>query len=140
MGENVVFPNEHYELSWAGKAEARKEIQKQSTSTLIPDKEGSINFGETENLFIEGENLEALRILQKSYFGQIKLIYIDPPYNTGNVLFVYPDDYAERLDEYNKRTGKTDEEGYLSKQDLWHKNTRDNGQFHSVWLSMMYPR
>jgi adenine-specific DNA-methyltransferase len=140
LGENIVFPNEHYELSWAGKAEARKEIQRQTTSTLIPDKQGSINFGETENLFIEGENLEVLRVLQKSYFGQIKMIYIDPPYNTGNDSFVYPDDYAERLDEYNKRTGKTDEEGYLNKQDLWHKNTRDNGQFHSVWLSMMYPR
>ncbi len=140
LGENIAFPNEHYELSWAGKAEARKEIQKQTTSTLIPDKQGSINFGETENLFIEGENLEVLRILQKSYFGKIKMIYIDPPYNTGNDSFVYPDDYAERLDEYNKRTGKTDEEGYLNKQDLWRRNSRDNGQFHSVWLSMMYPR
>lgn len=140
LGGNVAFPNEHYELSWAGKAEARKEIQKQTTSTLIPDKQGSINFGETENMFIEGENLEVLRILQKSYFGRIKMIYIDPPYNTGNDSFVYPDDYAERLDEYDKRTGKTDEEGYLNKQDLWRKNTKENGQFHSVWLSMMYPR
>ena len=140
LGENVAFPNEHYELSWAGKAEARREIQKQTTTTLIPDREGSVDFGETENIFIEGENLEVLRILQKSYFGKIKMIYIDPPYNTGNNSFVYPDDYAERLDEYNKRTGTTDEEGYLNKQDLWRKNTRDNGQFHSVWLSMMYPR
>jgi adenine-specific DNA-methyltransferase len=68
------------------------------------------------------------------------MIYIDPPYNTGNDSFVYPDDYSERLDEYNKRTGVTDEEGYLNKQDLWRKNSRENGQFHSVWLSMMYPR
>jgi len=140
LGENVAFPNEHYELSWAGKTEARKEIQKQTTATLVPDKEGSVNFGGTENIFIEGENLEVLRILQKSYFGKVKMIYIDPPYNTGNDSFVYPDDYAERLDEYNKRTGTTDDEGYLNKQDLWRKNSRDNGQFHSVWLSMMYPR
>ena len=140
LGENVIFPNEHYELSWAGKAEARKEIQKQTTNTLIADKEGSIDFENAQNLFIEGENLEVLRILQKSYFGKVKMIYIDPPYNTGNDSFVYPDDYSERQEEYNKRTGVTDEEGYLNKQDLWHKNTRENGQFHSVWLSMMYPR
>ena len=140
LGENVVFPNEHYELSWAGKAEARKEIQKQTTNTLISDKEGSIDFENAQNLFVEGENLEVLRILQKSYFGKVKMIYIDPPYNTGNDSFVYPDDYVERLEEYQKRTGITDEEGYLNKQDLWRKNTRENGQFHSVWLSMMYPR
>lgn len=140
LGEHVVFPNEHYELSWAGKAEARKEIQKQTTNTLIADKEGSIDFENAQNIFIEGENLEVLRILQKSYFGKVKMIYIDPPYNTGNDSFVYPDDYAERLEEYNKRTGVIDEEGYLNKQDLWRKNTRENGQFHSVWLSMMYPR
>ncbi len=140
LGEHVVFPNEHYELSWAGKAEARKEIQKQTTNTLVADKEDSIDFENAQNLFIEGENLEVLRILQKSYFGKVKMIYIDPPYNTGNDSFVYPDDYAERLEEYNKRTGVTDEEGYLNKQDLWRKNTRENGQFHSAWLSMIYPR
>jgi len=140
LGESVVFPNEHYELSWAGKAEARREIQKQTTATLIPDKENSVNFGATGNVFIEGENLEVLRVLQKSYFGKVKMIYIDPPYNTGNDSFVYPDDFAERQDEYNKRTGKTNGEGYLNKQDLWRKNSRENGQFHSVWLSMMYPR
>lgn len=140
LGENVVFPNEHYELSWAGKTEARKEVQKQTANTLIADKEGSIDFENAQNLFIEGENLEVLRILQKSYFGKVKMIYIDPPYNTGNDSFVYPDDYAERLDEYKRRAGITDEEGYLNKQDLWRKNTRENGQFHSVWLSMMYPR
>lgn len=140
LGENVVFPNEHYELSWAGKAEARKEIQKQTTNTLIADKEASIDFENAQNLFIEGENLEVLRILQKSYFGKVKIIYIDPPYNTGNDSFVYPDDYSERQEEYKKRAGITDEEGYLNKQDLWRKNTRENGQFHSAWLSMMYPR
>ncbi|MCC7164168.1 MAG: site-specific DNA-methyltransferase [Anaerolineae bacterium] len=140
LGGNLAFPGEHYELSWAGKAQARKEIQKQTTATLVPDKANSINFDATENIFIEGENMEVLRVLQRSYFGKIKMIYIDPPYNTGNDSFVYPDDYAERLADYQKRTGITDEEGFLNKQDLWRKNTRENGQFHSVWLSMMYPR
>ncbi len=140
LGEHVAFPNEHYELSWAGKAEARREIQKQTTSTLTPDPSPHSGRGESGNIFIEGENLEVLRILQKSYFGKIKMIYIDPPYNTGNDSFVYPDDYSERLDAYNKRAGITDEAGFLNKQDLRRKNSRDNGQFHSVWLSMMYPR
>jgi adenine-specific DNA-methyltransferase len=144
LGGNAIFPNEHYELSWAGKAEARKEIQKQTTNTLIPDAQERERererVDEAQNIFIEGENLEVLRILQKSYFGKIKMIYIDPPYNTGNDSFVYPDDYAERVEDYNKRTGVTDEEGYLNKQDLWRRNSRENGQFHSVWLSMMYPR
>ena len=140
LGEHVAFPNEHYELNWAGKAEARREIQKQTSATLVPDKENSVNFGTTGNVFIEGENLDVLRVLQKSYFGKVKMIYIDPPYNTGNDSFVYPDDFAERQDEYNKRTGKANGEGYLNKQELWRKNTRENGQFHSVWLSMIYPR
>lgn len=140
LGDKVSFGNEHYELSWAGKSEARKEVQKQTTATLIPDKESSINFDTSENIFIEGENLEVLRILQKSYFGKIKMIYIDPPYNTGNDSFVYPDDFSERQEAYYKRTGITDDQGFLNKQDLWKKNTKESGQFHSVWLSMMYPR
>ncbi len=94
----------------------------------------------TSHFFIEGENLEVLRILQKSYFGKVKMIYIDPPYNTGNDSFVYPDDYSEKQDQYKKRTNSTNEEGFLNKQDLWKKNTKENGQFHSVWLSMMYVR
>ena len=140
LGEEVFVQNEHYELSWAGKSEARREIQKQTTATLTLDRIGSVNFGSTQNVFIEGENLEVLRVLQKSYFGKIKIIYIDPPYNTGNDSFVYPDDYSERSDEFNKRTGITDENGFLNKQDLWQRNNRENGRFHSVWLSMMYPR
>ncbi len=140
LGEGSLVFNEHYELSWAGKTESRRELQKQTTATLMPDKKNSVNFSTTGNIFIEGENLEVLRVLQKSYFGQVKMIYIDPPYNTGNDSFVYPDDYAERQVDYNKRTGTTNGEGYLNKQDLWRKNTRENGQFHSVWLSMMYPR
>lgn len=140
LGEDAAAGSERYELSWAGKYEAFKEIQKQTTATLIPDREGSVNFDTSENIFIEGENLEVLRVLQKSYYAKIKMIYIDPPYNTGNDHFVYPDDFAERLEGYQKRAGIKDEEGFLNKQDLWKKNTKENGQFHSVWLSMMYPR
>ena len=140
LGDEELTIPDHYELSWAGKAEARREIQKQTTATLIPDKEGSINFDTSENVFIEGENLEVLRVLQKAYFGRIKMIYIDPPYNTGNDNFIYPDDFAERKDEYLRRTGQTNGGGYLNKLDLFRKNTKENGQYHSVWLSMMYPR
>lgn len=140
LGEYVLSPGEHYELNWAGKAEARREVQRQTTATLIPDLEGSVDFDTAQNIFIEGENLEVLRVLQKSYFGKVKMIYIDPPYNTGNDSFVYPDDFAERLEEYEKRTDKRNSEGFLNKQDLWKKNLRENGHYHSVWLSMMYPR
>lgn len=84
--------------------------------------------------------MEVLRTMQKAYFGKVKMIYIDPPYNTGNDSFVYPDDYSETLKEYQARTGQTDEAGFVNKQTLWKKNTKENGQFHSVWLSMMYPR
>lgn len=140
LGEDVLTKSEHYELSWAGKNEARLEIQKRTTATLVPDKEGSIDFDTAQNIFIEGENLETLRVLQQSYFGRVKMIYIDPPYNTGNDSFVYPDDYSERREDYQKRTNITDEDGYLNKQDLWRKNSKENGQYHSAWLSMMYPR
>jgi adenine-specific DNA-methyltransferase len=140
LGEDVFVKGEYYELSWAGKSEARKEVQRQTTATLIPNKESSIDFDKAQNVFIEGENLEVLRVLQKSYFGKIKMIYIDPPYNTGNDSFIYPDDYTERQSEYKKRTGITNDNGFLNKQNLWKKNTKENGQFHSVWLSMMYPR
>jgi adenine-specific DNA-methyltransferase len=140
LGENVATGRENYELSWAGKADARAEIQKRTTATLRPDTANSVNWDATQNLCIEGENLEVLRTLQKAYFGKVKMIYIDPPYNTGNDSFVYPDDYSETLKEYKARTGQTDEAGFVNKQTLWKKNTKENGQFHSVWLSMMYPR
>ncbi len=140
LGEDVFVKGEHYELNWAGKTEARKEIQKQTTATLVPNRAESVDFDNANHIFIEGENLEVLRTLQKSYFGKVKTIYIDPPYNTGSDSFVYPDDYTERQDEYKKRTGLTNGEGYLNKQDLWRKNVKENGQFHSVWMSMMYPR
>lgn len=91
-------------------------------------------------MFIEGENLEVLKILQKSYFGKIKMIYIDPPYNTGNDNFIYPDKFSETKSEYLKKIKEKDEKGYLLKEGLFHKNSKENGQFHSNWLNMMYPR
>jgi adenine-specific DNA-methyltransferase len=142
LGDSVSFNKEHYELSWAGKSEARAQIQKTTSATLIPSESKLMSFDspQSSNIFIEGENLEVLHVLQRSYFGKIKMIYIDPPYNTGNDSFVYPDDYSERQDEYKKRAGITDNNGFLNKQDCWKKNNKENGQFHSVWLSMMYPR
>ena len=140
LGEKIEDKKEYYELSWAGKSDARKELSKSTVATLTPDREKSVDFDNTQNLFIEGENLEVLRALQKSYFGKIKMIYIDPPYNTGNDSFVYPDNYSETKKEYEKKIGKVDEEGYINKVELWKQNTKENGQYHSVWLSMMYSR
>ena len=101
---------------------------------MLPAKDESVNFDETENVIIEGDNLEALKLLQKSYLGKIKMIYIDPPYNTGND-FIYPDDYTESLDTYLKYTGQVDDEGRR-----FSTNTDTDGRFHSKWLNMMYPR
>lgn len=137
IGQERIAPAEHYELSWAGKANARREIQKTTSHTLLP---AASNPPQAPHMLIEGENLEVLRALQKSYHGKVKMIYIDPPYNTGNDSFVYPDDYSETLDEYQKRTGEKNEAGYLNKQSLWKKNSKESGQYHSAWLSMMYPR
>jgi adenine-specific DNA-methyltransferase len=140
LGDEINSDNERYVLSWAGKAEAFRVLQQPTTATLAPAPKESVNFDTTENIFIEGENLEVLKVLQKSYYGKIKMIYIDPPYNTGNDSFIYPDKFAESKDEYLKRIGEKDEEGYLLKEGLFRKNSKENGQFHSVWLSMMYPR
>ncbi len=135
--DRIADPLEHYELSWAGKTAARREIQKTSSHTLRP---AANNPAQAQHMLIEGENLEVLRVLQKSYYGKVKMIYIDPPYNTGNDSFVYPDNYAETLDEYQRRTGEKNEAGFLNKQNLWKKNSKESGQYHSAWLSMMYPR
>jgi len=137
IGQERIAQAEHYELSWAGKAAARREIQKTTNHTLLP---AASNPPQAPHMLIEGENLEVLRALQKSYHGKVKMIYIDPPYNTGNDSFIYPDDYSETLDEYLKRTGEKNESGYLNKQSLWKKNSKESGQYHSAWLSMMYPR
>ncbi len=140
LGEDITFSNERYVLNWAGKSEAFKVLQIPSTGTLIPAEEESINYNQTENIFIEGENLEVLKVLQKSYFGKVKLIYIDPPYNTGNDSFIYPDKFSETKDEYLKRVGDKDEEGYMTRDGIFRKNSKENGQYHSNWLNMMYPR
>lgn len=140
LGEDITFSNERYVLNWAGKSDAFKVLQSPSTKTLIPAVEESVNFNETENIFIEGENLEVLKVLQKSYFGKIKMIYIDPPYNTGNDSFIYPDKFSETKEEYQKRVGDKDEDGYLTKDGMFRKNSKENGQYHSNWLNMMMPR
>jgi adenine-specific DNA-methyltransferase len=140
LGEDINFANERYVLNWAGKSDAFKVLQTPSTKTLIPAKDESVNFNETENIFIEGENLEVLKVLQKSYFGKVKMIYIDPPYNTGNDSFIYPDKFSESKAEYEKRVGDKDEDGYMTKDGMFKKNSKENGQYHSNWLNMMMPR
>ncbi|RLE23478.1 MAG: site-specific DNA-methyltransferase, partial [Acidobacteria bacterium] len=140
LGEDIEFKNERYVLNWAGKSDAFRVLQSPTTATLVPDKDESVNFDTTENVFIEGENLEVLKILQKAYFGKIKMIYIDPPYNTGNDNFIYPDKFSESKDEYLSRIGDKDEGGYMTREGLFRKNSKDSGHYHSNWLSMMYPR
>ncbi|MDO9581275.1 MAG: site-specific DNA-methyltransferase [Bacteroidales bacterium] len=139
FGDDINFSDERYVLNWAGKSDAFRAIQSQTTATLIPDKEESVNFDETGNLFIEGENLEVLKVLQKAYYGKIKMIYIDPPYNTGND-FIYNDKFAENKNEYLLRSGEKDEEGFLTNENLYRKNSKESGHYHSNWLTMMYPR
>lgn len=125
---------EHFGLFWPGKREARKIASIPSKGALIPVKGEGINEETTKNIFIEGENLEVLKLFQKSYAGRIKMIYIDPPYNTGND-FIYDDNFTEPIEEYLKYTGQMDEEGQLLTS-----NKKTDGRFHSKWLSMMYPR
>lgn len=140
LGDDIEFKNERYVLNWAGKSDAFRALQSPSTATLAPCKEESVNFDATGNIFIEGENLEVLKVLQKSYFGKIKMIYIDPPYNTGNDNFIYPDRFAESKEEYLSRIGDKDEAGLMTREGLFRKNSKDSGHYHSNWLSMMYPR
>src|SRR5581483_3589943 len=134
LGEIVDVGKERYGMNWPGKAECFKTIQAPSLGTLLPCREESVNFGTTENLIIEGDNLEVLKLLQKSYLGKVKMIYIDPPYNTGND-FIYPDNYTESLQTYLEYTGQVDAEGKK-----FSTNTEADGRFHSKWLNMMYPR
>lgn len=140
LGEDINFSNERYVLNWAGKSDAFRLMQKPSTRTLVPVEDESVNFHETQNIFIEGENLEVLKVLQKSYFGKVRMIYIDPPYNTGNDSFIYPDRFSETKEEYQKRVGDKDDEGYMTGEGMFRKNSRENGQYHSNWLNMMMPR
>jgi adenine-specific DNA-methyltransferase len=126
--------SERFGLMWAGKSKAVEALQAPSMAALVPDVENSINWDTAENVFIEGDNLEVLKLLQKAYNDQVKLIYIDPPYNTGND-FVYNDDFSEPLKHYLEVTGQVDSEG-----NRLVANTEISGRKHSNWLSMMYPR
>jgi adenine-specific DNA-methyltransferase len=134
LGEAVDVGKERYGMHWPGKAGCVKTIQMPSLGTLRPCPEESVNFDTTENLIIEGDNLEMLKLLQKSYLGKVKMIYTDPPYNTGND-FIYPDDYSESLQTYLEYTGQADAAGKK-----FSTNTETDGRFHSKWLNMMYPR
>jgi len=140
LSDDIEFKNERYVLNWAGKSDAFRALQSPSTATLAPCRDESIDFDKTGNIFIEGENLEVLKVLQKSYFGKIKMIYIDPPYNTGNDNFIYPDKFSETREEYLSRIGDKDETGFMTREGLFRKNSKDRGHYHSNWLSMMYPR
>ena len=134
LGNTVDEREEKYGLNWHGKRQARQLALTPSTGTLRPCPEDSVDWDTTQNLMIEGDNLEVLKLLQKSYTGKVKLIYIDPPYNTGND-FVYPDDYGDNTRNYLAITGQIDgERRKLS------SNTDASGRFHTDWLNMMYPR
>lgn len=135
LSDHVVEgPQERYQLDWPGKREALFAANAPIAKTLRPQREESVDFDTTKNIFIEGDNLDALKLLQESYLGKIKLIYIDPPYNTGHD-FVYNDDFAQTSAEYMERSGQRDETGAGLQS-----NPESNGRFHSDWLSMMYPR
>ena len=134
LGEYTDDSDERYRFEWHGKSQAIKFSQTPSKGTLRPCKEESKNWDTTENLYIEGDNLEVLKLLQKSYQGKIKMIYIDPPYNTGND-FIYPDNYRDNMENYFKITGQKDEEGNRITT-----NSEDGGRYHTNWLNMMYPR
>ena len=133
-GDIVEGNKERYQLTWPGKKEAILNANTPINKTLRPVIEDSVDFENTENLYIEGDNLEVLKLLQESYLGKIKFIYIDPPYNTGND-FIYLDKFNENLDEYLTESGQVDEEG-----NKFFQNTESNGRFHSDWMTMIYPR
>jgi len=134
LSDNIVDGEESYDFTWVGKREAMVESNRPIRKTLRPDRESSVNWDTTENLYIEGDNLDALKLLQESYLGQVKMIYIDPPYNTGRD-FIYRDNFTNDKEAYEEEIGAIDEEGNRLFQ-----NTETNGRFHSDWCSMIYPR
>ncbi len=134
IGEYVDSDEERFNFCWHGKSQAKRIAQTPSTGTLLPCRDESIEWEETKNIFIEGDNLEALKLLQKSFHKKIKVVYIDPPYNTGKD-FIYPDNYRDNLSTYLAYTGQKDSEGYK-----FSTNTEQSGRYHTNWLNMMYPR
>ena len=134
LSEDIAEGDEAYEFTWVGKKAAIAEANRPIRKTLRPCVEESVNWDSTENLYIEGDNLEVLKLLQESYLGKVKMIYIDPPYNTGND-FIYRDDFAVSADDYAEESGQLDEDG-----NRLFKNTDSNGRFHSDWCSMIYSR
>jgi adenine-specific DNA-methyltransferase len=134
LGDDVEERQERYSFTWHGKSRARRIAQTPSTGTLRPCPEESVNWDTTKNIFIEGDNLEVLKLLQKSYHKKVKMIYIDPPYNTGNE-FIYPDKFQDNLDTYLKYTGQVGGDGLKISA-----NSETGGRYHTNWLNMMYPR
>ncbi len=134
LGEHLETEGERYQFTWNGKAQAKRIATTPSMGTLRPAVDESVNWDTTENLYIEGDNLEVLKLLQKAYFGKVKMIYIDPPYNTGKD-FVYKDDFKDNLSNYKRLTKQVDDEG-----NPLTTNSDSSGRYHSNWLNMMYPR
>lgn len=134
----VEGQQERYQFTWPGKREAMKIANTPTNMTLRPDRESSVDFDNTGNLYIEGDNLEVLKILREDYLGKVKMIYIDPPYNTGND-FVYEDDFSQTSGEFRGKSGMFDEDGNMILQN-YEVNSESNGRFHTDWLNMIYPR
>lgn len=134
LSDEILEGDEAYEFTWVGKKTSIVEANKPVRKTLRPCPEESVDWNTTENLYIEGDNLEVLKLLQESYLGKVKMIYIDPPYNTGND-FIYQDDFVQTVEEYNEESGAYDEN-----DNRLFRNTESNGRFHSDWCSMIYPR
>ena len=134
----VEGPEQRYQFTWPDKRAANRLANTPTTMTLRPCREESVDFDHTQNLYIEGDNLDVLKALRETYLGKVKMIYIDPPYNTGND-FVYNDDFAQSRDEFEKTSGLFDEEGNQT-IDPMQRNTESNGRFHTDWLNMIYPR
>lgn len=135
LSTKVIEGDECYDFTWVGKKQAMIEACKPIRKTLRPCRKESVDWENTQNLYIEGDNLDVLKLLQESYLNKVKMIYIDPPYNTGNDSFIYPDDYSTNKELYDEEVGAIDESGYRM-----FKNTETNGRFHSSWCSMIYPR
>jgi len=134
IGEN----EERYQFTWPDKRKAIREANVRTTSTLRPCREESVDFDNTQNLYIEGDNLEVLKVLRETYLGKVKMIYIDPPYNTGND-FVYNDEFGKTKSKFEETSGAFDENGNQI-LDPMQRNTESNGRFHTDWLNMIYPR